>query len=98
MNPGASASFTKTYKVDTLRNNLITSNNPNNITVHSGDASDPTAIIPGTDDPNSGNDSPATNTLVQSGGAGGCSSAGSAAPWVLALALLAMARRRRTTS
>jgi uncharacterized repeat protein (TIGR01451 family)/MYXO-CTERM domain-containing protein len=93
--PGQSASFTKTYKVDTLRNNLTSTNNPNNITVHSGDSSDPTAIVAGTDDPDSSNDSPSTTTFVQTS-TGGCSSAGSATPWVIAvLALVGLAARRR---
>jgi uncharacterized repeat protein (TIGR01451 family)/MYXO-CTERM domain-containing protein len=85
MNPGDSLSFTKTYKVDTLRNNLSTSNNPNDLTI----AAD-------TDDPDSSNNAPGTTTQVQKGGGGGCSSAGSAAPWVMAVfALLAIALRRR---
>lgn len=96
MTPGQSVSFTKTYKVDELRNNLTSTNDPNNITVHSGDSSDPTAVIPGTDDPDSSNDSPATTTFVQTGAGGGCSSAGSAAPWAVAvLGLLALSLRRR---
>ncbi len=95
MAPGQTASFTKTYRVATLQSSLTTSNNPNNITVHSGDSSDPTNVIPGTDDPDSSNDSPATTTLVQSS-TGGCSSGGSAVPWVTAvLALLGLALRRR---
>lgn len=95
MIPGQSASYTKTYKVDTLRSNLTSSNNPNGIDVHSGDSSDPTAIIAGTDDPDTSNNAPGTTTFVQSS-TGGCSSTGTAAPWVAAvLALLAVAIRRR---
>lgn len=96
MAPGQSTSFTKTYHVDTLRNNLTSTNNPNNITVHSGDSSDPTNVIAGTDDPDTSNNSPATTTFVQTGAGGGCSSAGSAVPWATAvLGLLALSIRRR---
>ncbi len=91
MNPGASVTFTTTYKVDKLPENFMSTGNPNSITVSSTDPATGDSV---TDDPIDSNNSAFTATFVQTGG--GCSSGGGPVGLVAlaGLAALAVVRRR----